>query len=552
MGALSTIPYDQYQKLPPEKRSRILTDEEYARLTPSQLASAGLGGSSEGAPANFNGPVFPNPDHIQAHLDTDSAIPVTRLPNGVSFQKGNFSGSPQMDVSNPASAEIIPGMGRTIAAQMTPAASAQNSTAKTSPLNPLVAKVRAKYPGAYDDLDDAELTKRVLAKYPQYEDLARPDSPMPGSPTTQPEMKGSWLGTLEGGPTDTNPSGSKVPRSIMNAPDSLGDAIGGLTIAGTGAMAAAPVLRAIVPPIARIAAKHPMITSTLASEAISQARHLPGVGRFIPPFSEMLPFLLNGGKSEPEGAPEKILDATPENKSFAGGADEPPPQKILDATGENKPFAGGMDEAPAAPRAATAASLGAILSPIESTPTPASDPILTRLRQNAQAIREEEAARVPKPEEDLTDIGTRSVARAKTARGNAEPTAGSRTAETEDDFKTRLSRKADEMRARGEQPGSVTGAAGAKDAYPVKITYDEHGIPTAETDGRHRVIQAIENGQNRIQVTVDRGHGPVETTVDPKVLARQMGVTKESLAATDAQQPYRKGNLQPREQALTQ
>ena len=39
------------------------------------------------------------------------------------------------------------------------------------------------------------------------------------------------------------------------------------------------------------------------------------------------------------------LDATSENKPFAGGADEPPPQKVLDATGENKPFAGGMDEA---------------------------------------------------------------------------------------------------------------------------------------------------------------------------------------------------------------
>ena len=86
----------------------------------------------------------------------------------------------------------------------------------------------------------------------------------------------------------------------------------------------------------------------------------------------------------------------------------------------------------------------------------------------------------------------------------------------------------------------------AKDAYPVKITYDEHGIPTAETDGRHRVIQAIQNGQERIKVTVDRGHGPVETSVDPKVLAKEMGVTKESLAATDAQQAYRKGNLQPR------
>src|SRR6266567_4639658 len=56
----------------------------------------------------------------------------------------------------------------------------------TPALNPLVEKIRGKYPGAYDDLDDAALTKAVLAKYPQYEDLARPSTPMPGSPATQP------------------------------------------------------------------------------------------------------------------------------------------------------------------------------------------------------------------------------------------------------------------------------------------------------------------------------------------------------------------------------
>lgn len=90
--------------------------------------------------------------------------------------------------------------------------------------------------------------------------------------------------------------------------------------------------------------------------------------------------------------------------------------------------------------------------------------------------------------------------------------------------------------------------AAMTDAHPVKITYDEYGQPTADgTDGRHRVIQAIQNGEKRIQVVVDRGHGPVTTTVDPRILARQMGVTKDSLAATDAQQAYRKGNLQPRE-----
>jgi hypothetical protein len=41
-------------------------------------------------------------------------------------------------------------------------------------LNPLVDKIRATHPGAYDDLSDAELTAKVVAKYPQYGDLAAP------------------------------------------------------------------------------------------------------------------------------------------------------------------------------------------------------------------------------------------------------------------------------------------------------------------------------------------------------------------------------------------
>jgi len=41
-------------------------------------------------------------------------------------------------------------------------------------MNPLTAKVRSAHPGAYDDLNDADLTKKVLAKYPQYSDLAAP------------------------------------------------------------------------------------------------------------------------------------------------------------------------------------------------------------------------------------------------------------------------------------------------------------------------------------------------------------------------------------------
>jgi len=50
--------------------------------------------------------------------------------------------------------------------------------AKTKKLNAkaCAAKVRTFYPHAYDDFDDATLTKKVLAKYPEYCDIvSRPD-----------------------------------------------------------------------------------------------------------------------------------------------------------------------------------------------------------------------------------------------------------------------------------------------------------------------------------------------------------------------------------------
>jgi hypothetical protein len=55
----------------------------------------------------------------------------------------------------------------------------------------LAQRIRAKYPGAYDDIDDATLEKQVLAKHPEYADLAQPEpqkpaqSPKPSVTTQQ-------------------------------------------------------------------------------------------------------------------------------------------------------------------------------------------------------------------------------------------------------------------------------------------------------------------------------------------------------------------------------
>ena len=136
MAAAPTLTWEQYQQLPPDQRRRPLTDAEYAALTKQQRIAAGLDEDQEGAPANFNGPVFPNPDHIQPRADTDPAIDPTRLPEGVTFQHGNWSGTPQMDISNPAAADVQPEMGREVGAKFGPQMSTQPATPpQTLPAN---------------------------------------------------------------------------------------------------------------------------------------------------------------------------------------------------------------------------------------------------------------------------------------------------------------------------------------------------------------------------------------------------------------------------------
>jgi hypothetical protein len=55
-------------------------------------------------------------------------------------------------------------------------------------LNALVDKIRTAHPGDYDDMDDATLTKKVLAKYPQYSDLAAPSPAASAAQPAQPEF----------------------------------------------------------------------------------------------------------------------------------------------------------------------------------------------------------------------------------------------------------------------------------------------------------------------------------------------------------------------------
>lgn len=119
MSAQPTLTWEQYQQLPPEKRSRPLTPAEYAALTRQQRIAAGLDDDEGGAPPDFSGPVFPNPDHVVVSDDTDSGIPALRLPNGVRAVTGAYRGAPKMDTSNPSPAQVLPAQIQTVGAKTT-------------------------------------------------------------------------------------------------------------------------------------------------------------------------------------------------------------------------------------------------------------------------------------------------------------------------------------------------------------------------------------------------------------------------------------------------
>jgi hypothetical protein len=80
----------------------------------------------------------------------------------------------------------------------------------------LAAKVRAKFPGVYDDLDDAALESAVLAKHPEYADLAKPTA--------------DFSNVQKG--TSTAAVGSKVDPMVAQAGNLQQMAVGALKGAG--------------------------------------------------------------------------------------------------------------------------------------------------------------------------------------------------------------------------------------------------------------------------------------------------------------------------------
>ncbi len=81
--------------------------------------------------------------------------------------------------------------------------------------------VRAKHPGAYDDLDDAALEKAVLAKYPQYADLAKP---------AEPSVASRAVDTAK----DVGVGFAKGLANTITGPSILAPLINKMTVAATG------------------------------------------------------------------------------------------------------------------------------------------------------------------------------------------------------------------------------------------------------------------------------------------------------------------------------
>lgn len=155
----------------------------------------------------------------------------------------------------------------------------------------------------------------------------RPGIPRPSVNMQQVDITGKpqnhlagLAGVPGGSPNPTNPSNAELAA--------IGLPIGAAATVMGGATA--------LPFLAASFRAHPIAGPLVAQEAISQLRKIPVVGKHVPAFAEMLPWLV-GGKRKPGGAP----DATRENVPYAG--EEAPTMKPggePDATRGNEPYAG--------------------------------------------------------------------------------------------------------------------------------------------------------------------------------------------------------------------
>lgn len=123
-ASLANLPLDllrkRYDQLTPAERKRLGFVRD---ATDAEMEYAAQGG---GAPIDFTGRVFANPEQVKVSEDTESGVPVTRMPTGVTLDRGNYTGGTKFDVSNPDPAQLLAPEMRTVGAQSQPQIQNQN------------------------------------------------------------------------------------------------------------------------------------------------------------------------------------------------------------------------------------------------------------------------------------------------------------------------------------------------------------------------------------------------------------------------------------------
>lgn len=97
------------KKLTAEGEADLPSRFAYPVVSHEELPEASSAASDEGkgAPADFAGPVFPNPDNVQPLMDNELPKRPTALPPGTMLDK-SLGGKPKMDISNPVKAQVVP------------------------------------------------------------------------------------------------------------------------------------------------------------------------------------------------------------------------------------------------------------------------------------------------------------------------------------------------------------------------------------------------------------------------------------------------------------
>jgi hypothetical protein len=267
----------------------------------------------------------------------------------------------------------------------------------------------------------------------------RPPAPhsTKGDVVPQPKMETSVAGRMFGGPTGEGEGSTlPAPKAQMAMQTKPSPAVGAIAASAPALMGAA----AAGPSILSAAAKYPIISSAL----IGEARRIPYVGKYIPPYAEWLPVLMGGkGKAIPEAAEEaeaKTL-AAPKSGGKAipvedyeapwGKAAAPKPAPAIRANPEKietKSIQESMRDNFAADEEQANLEASRDFARKNSMDRPKSSILrdvrsqqADQLEKKARAIRAGKKAVlspkpgtvVPAPDEDLTDILTQSVKRAK-------------------------------------------------------------------------------------------------------------------------------------------